>query len=69
MVHGLWCGIDSPCSARGFSRGPQYSSIAQTASALRPEGGDYTTSARETVPLTFALKQPISCNFQLTLKM
>ena len=50
-------------------RGPQYSSIAQTASALRPKGGDYTTSARETVPLTFALKQPISYNFQLTLKM
>ena len=50
-------------------RGPQYSSIAQTASALRPKGGDYTSPARETVPLTFALKQPISYNFQLTLKM
>ena len=50
-------------------RGPQYSSIAQTASALRPKGGDYTSPARETVPLTFALKQPISYNFQLTLKL
>ena len=50
-------------------RGPQYSSIAQTASALRPKGGDYTTPARETVPLTFALKQPISYNIQLTLKL
>jgi hypothetical protein len=50
-------------------RGPQYSSIAQTASALRPKGGDYTSPARETVPLTFALKQPISYNFQLTVKM
>ncbi len=50
-------------------RGPQYSSIAQTASALRPKGGDYTSPARETVPLTFALKQPISYNLQLTLKM
>jgi hypothetical protein len=50
-------------------RGPQYSSIAQTASALRPKGGDYRSPARETVPLTFALKQPISYNFQLTLKM
>lgn len=50
-------------------RGPQYSSIAQTASALRPKNNDYTSPARETVPLTFALKQPISYNFQLTLKM
>jgi hypothetical protein len=36
---------------------------------LRPKAGDYTSLARETVPLTFALKQPISYNFQLTLKM
>ncbi|WP_414660201.1 TonB-dependent receptor plug domain-containing protein [Horticoccus sp. 23ND18S-11] len=50
-------------------RGPQYSSIAQTASALRPKGGDYRSPARETVPLTFALKQPISYNLQVTLKM
>ena len=50
-------------------RGPQYSSIAQTASALRPIGGDYTTPARETVPISFALKQPISYNFQLTTKL
>lgn len=50
-------------------RGPQYSSIAQTASALRPKNNDYTSPARETVPLTFALKQPISYNLQLTLKM
>jgi outer membrane receptor protein involved in Fe transport len=50
-------------------RGPQYSSIAQTASALRPKNGDYTSPARETVPLTFALKQPVSYNFQLTLKL
>ena len=50
-------------------RGPQYSSIAQTASALRPVGGDYTSPARETVPISFALKQPISYNFQLTLKL
>lgn len=50
-------------------RGPQYSSIAQTASSLRPKGGDYTSPARETVPISFALKQPISYNFQLTLKL
>lgn len=50
-------------------RGPQYSSNAQTASSLRPKGGDYTSPARETVPISFALKQPISYNFQLTLKM
>ncbi len=50
-------------------RGPQYSSIAQTASALRPKGGDYTSPARETVPISFALKQPISYNLQLTLKL
>ncbi len=50
-------------------RGPQYSSIAQTASALRPLGGDYRSPARETVPISFALKQPISFNFQLTLKL
>jgi hypothetical protein len=50
-------------------RGPQYSSIAQSASSLRPKGGDYTSPARETVPISFALKQPISYNFQLTLKM
>jgi hypothetical protein len=50
-------------------RGPQYSSIAQTASALRPLGGDYRSPARETVPISFALKQPISYNFQLTLKL
>jgi outer membrane receptor protein involved in Fe transport len=50
-------------------RGPQYSSISQTASALRPKNGDYTSPARETVPISFALKQPISYNFQLTLKM
>ena len=50
-------------------RGPQYSSIAQTASALRPLGGDYTSPARETVPISFALKQPISFNFQVTLKL
>ena len=50
-------------------RGPQYSSIAQAASALRPKGGDYTSPARETVPISFALKQPISYNFQLTLKL
>ena len=50
-------------------RGPQYSSIAQTASALRPLGGDYRSPARETVPISFALKQPISYNLQLTLKL
>jgi hypothetical protein len=50
-------------------RGPQYSSIAQTASSLRPKGGDYLSPARETVPISFALKQPISYNFQLTLKL
>jgi hypothetical protein len=50
-------------------RGPQYSSIAQTASALRPKGGNYLSPARETVPISFALKQPISYNFQLTWKM
>jgi outer membrane receptor protein involved in Fe transport len=50
-------------------RGPQYSSIAQTASALRPLGGDYRSPARETVPISFALKQPISFNLQVTLKL
>ena len=50
-------------------RGPQYSSIAQTASSLRPKGGNYTSPARETVPISFALKQPISYNLQLTVKM
>lgn len=50
-------------------RGPQYSSIAQTASALRPKGGDYTSPARETVPISFALKQPISYNLTLTTKL
>ena len=49
-------------------RGPQYSSIAQTASALRPKNNDYTSPARETVPISFALKQPISYNLQVTLK-
>ena len=34
-------------------RGPQYSSIAQTASALRPKNNDYTSPARETVPPYF----------------
>ncbi len=50
-------------------RGPQYSSIAQTASALRPKGGDYTSPARETVPISFALKQPISYSLTLTLRL
>ena len=50
-------------------RGPQYSSIAQTASALRPVGGDYRSPARETIPISYALKQPISFNFQVTLKL
>ena len=50
-------------------RGPQYSSISQTASALRPKNNDYTSPARETVPISFALKQPISYNLQLTLKL
>ncbi len=50
-------------------RGPQYSSIAQTASALRPKNNDYTSAARETVPLTFALKQPISYTLSVTLRM
>lgn len=50
-------------------RGPQYSSIAQTASALRPKNNDYTSPARETVPLTFALKQPISYTLTLTTRL
>jgi len=49
-------------------RGPQYSSIAQTAAALRPKNNDYTSPARETVPISFALKQPISYNLTITLR-
>lgn len=49
-------------------RGPQYSSISQTASALRPKGNDYTSPARETVPISFALKQPISYSLTVTLR-
>ena len=49
-------------------RGPMYSSISQTASALRPKGNDYTSPARETIPISFALKQPISYSLTVTLR-
>ncbi|MGH7957125.1 MAG: hypothetical protein ACREH8_08945 [Opitutaceae bacterium] len=45
-------------------RGPLYFNAA-----LRPKGGDYTSPARETVLNEFALKQPISYNLSLTLKL
>jgi outer membrane receptor protein involved in Fe transport len=46
-------------------RGPIYG----TSTALRPKGGDYTSSAREAVADGYGLKQPISYNLTLTLKM
>lgn len=50
-------------------RGPMYSSNSFTNFALRPKNGDYTSPARETVPIAFALKQPISYNLTLTWKL
>ena len=38
-------------------------------SALRPRGGDYTSPARETVPVGFGLKQPISFNLSAAWRM
>ncbi len=38
-------------------------------SALRPRGGDYTSPARETVPVGFGLKQPINFNFSAAWRM
>ncbi len=38
-------------------------------SALRPRGGDYTSPARETVPVGFGLKQPINFNLSAAWRM
>lgn len=50
-------------------RGPMYSSNSFTNFALRPKNNDYTSPARETVPIAFALKAPISYNLTLTWKL
>jgi hypothetical protein len=49
-------------------RGPIYSSITG-AGALRPKHSDFTSPARETVPVPFGLTQPISYNLSLTWKL
>jgi outer membrane receptor protein involved in Fe transport len=46
-------------------RGPVYGQ----STALRPKGGDYTSPARESVADGFGLKQPISYNLTLTMKL
>ena len=46
-------------------RGPIYSQ----STAVRPKGGDYTSPARETVADGYGLKQPISYNLTLTLRL
>ena len=38
-------------------------------SALRPRDGDYTSPARETVPVGFGLKQPINFNLSAAWRM
>ena len=38
-------------------------------SALRPRDGNYNSPARETVPVGFGLKQPISFNFSASWRM
>jgi hypothetical protein len=50
-------------------RGPLYSSNSFTNFALRPKNNDYTSPARETVPIAFALQQPVSFNLTFTLKL
>ena len=48
-------------------RGPIYRNSDE--GALRPKGGDYTSPARESVPEAYGLKQPISFNLTMTLKL
>lgn len=50
-------------------RGPLYSSNSFTTAPVRPKNNDYTSPARETVPIAFALKQPISYSLTLTMKL
>ncbi len=50
-------------------RGPLYSSNSFTNAPVRPKNNDYTSPARETVPIAFALKQPISYTLTLTMKL
>jgi hypothetical protein len=46
-------------------RGP----IWNQSTEIRPKGGDYTSPEREAVPNGFGLKQPISYNLTLTMKL
>jgi hypothetical protein len=48
-------------------RGPIYRNSDE--GALRPKGGDYTSPARESVPEAYGLKQPISFNLTMSLKL
>jgi hypothetical protein len=48
-------------------RGPIYRNSDE--GALRPAGGDFTSPAREAVPETYGLKQPISFNLMLTMRL
>lgn len=48
-------------------RGPIYST--NVAPVLRPKNGDYTSPARESVPFSFSLKQPISYTFTITTRL
>jgi outer membrane receptor protein involved in Fe transport len=44
-------------------------SVTYIGTELRPRGNDYSSPAREAVPDTYALKQPISFNFSLSAKL
>jgi hypothetical protein len=46
-------------------RGPIYSQ----STAVRPRNNDYTSPARETVPNGYGLKQPISYNLTLSIRL
>lgn len=43
--------------------------VTYIGTAMRPRDNDYSSPAREAVPDTYSLKQPISFNFSLTLKL
>jgi hypothetical protein len=43
--------------------------VTYISTALRPRNNDYTAPARESVPDTFSLKQPINFNFSLSVKL
>jgi outer membrane receptor protein involved in Fe transport len=43
--------------------------VTYISTALRPRDNDYTAPARESVPDTFSLKQPINFNFSLSVKL